>query len=154
LASVQRAFAALPAGVARRGPKYLAVVSNRTDLPAAALARWYWQKAGTIEHTHRILKDELAAGVLPCGRFAANEAWFRLNTLTYNLLTLLRRRALPARYANAWPKRRLRFEVFTLPGRLSLHQLSVDVSASPERSRELIEARQRLLAMYDAFADR
>jgi hypothetical protein len=137
-----------------RGPKYLAVVSNRTELAAAALVRWYWQKAGTIEHTHRVLKDELAAGVLPCGRFGANAAWFRLNTLTYNLLTLLRRRALPARYADARPKR-LRFEVFTLPGRLSLHQrqLSVDVSASPERSQELIEARQRLLALYEASAN-
>jgi hypothetical protein len=138
---------------AARGPKYLAVVSNRTELTPADLVEWYWGKAGTVEHTHRVLKDELAAGVLPCGRFAANAAWFRLNAITYNVLTLLRRRALPARYADARPKR-LRFEVFTLPGRLTLHQrqLTVSVSASPARSRELIEARQRLLALYDASA--
>jgi len=138
-----------------RGPKYLAVVSNRAELSAEAVVRWYWKKAGTVEHTHRVLKDELAAGVLPCGRFAANAAWFRLNVLTYNLLTLLRRRALPARYADARPKR-LRFEVFTLPGRLAVHQrhLSVSVSASPDRGRELVEARGRLLALDDASADR
>jgi len=138
-----------------RGPKYLAVASNRSAPSAAELMRWYWQKAGTVEHTHRVLKDELAAGVLPCGRFAANAAWFRLNAITYNLLTLLRRRALPARYADARPKR-LRFEVFTLPGRLTVHQreLTVSVSASPDRSRELVEARERLLALYDALADR
>lgn len=60
-----------------RGPKYLAVASNRWEPSAEELVRWYWQKAGTVEHTHRVLKDELAAGVLPCGRFAANAAWFR-----------------------------------------------------------------------------
>jgi hypothetical protein len=136
-----------------RGPKYLAVVSNRGEPSTEELVRWYWQKAGTVEHTHRVLKDELAAGVLPCGRFAANAAWFRLNVITYNLLTLLRRRALPARYAEARPKR-LRFEVFTLPGRLTLHQrqLDVSVSADPDRTRELVEARERLLALYEASA--
>lgn len=102
-----------------------------------------------------MLKDELAAGVLPCGRLAANAAWFRLNVLTYNLLTLLRRRVLPARYADARPKR-LRFEVFTLPARRAVHQrpLSVVVSASPDRGRELVEARGRLLALADASVAR
>jgi len=33
---------------------------------------------GTIEHVHRVLKDELGAGVLPSARFGANAAWFRI----------------------------------------------------------------------------
>lgn len=136
-----------------RGPKYLAVVSNRRAPSAEGLVRWYWKKAGTVEHTHRVLKDELAAGVMPCGRFAANAAWFRFNVITYNLLTLLRRRALGERYADARPKR-LRYELFTMPARLTTHQRQTDVavSASAERSDELIAARQRLLALYEASA--
>lgn len=136
-----------------RGPKYLAVVTNRptTEISAADLVRWHWGKAGTIEHVHRALKDELGAGVLPSSRYGANAAWFRVNTLTYNVLTLLRRCALPDRYRVARPKR-LRFECFTLPGKLVEHQrqLSVNISASRERVQELATARERLLALRAA----
>jgi hypothetical protein len=126
--------------------RYLAVVSNRTELNAADLVRWHWQKAGTIEHVHRTMKDELAAGVMPSGRFGVNAAWFRINALTFNLLTVLKRRALPERYRMARPKR-LRFELFTAPGKLITHQnkLVVRVSASDERTTEVIAARRRLL---------
>ncbi len=44
---------------------------------------------------HHVLKNELAAGVLPCGRFGANAAWLRLAVLTHNVLTALKRLALP-----------------------------------------------------------
>ncbi|MGH7672485.1 MAG: transposase, partial [Gemmatimonadales bacterium] len=150
---------------AARGPKYLAVVTNRPALEHATGARrdamsatdlvdWHWQKAGTIEHVHRSLKDELGAGVRPSQRFGANAAWFRINTIAYNLLTLLKRRALPERFRLARPKR-LRFEIFNTPARLTVHQsqLSAQVSASRERTEELVLARQRLLAMRQALGE-
>ena len=67
------------------------------------------------------------------------------------MLTVLKRRALPDRYRLARPKR-LRFEVFTTPGKLVVHQsrLSVRASASELRLEELVTARQRLLAMLDS----
>jgi hypothetical protein len=83
------------------------------------------------------------AGVMPSGRFGTNAAWFRINALTFNVLTVLKRRALPER---------LRFELFTLPGKLTVHQsrLSVHTSACKERLQEIVEARGRLLAMRQA----
>lgn len=133
------------------GVTYHAVVSNRHDLDAAALVRWHREKAGTIEHVHRVLKDELGASVLPSARFGANAAWFRLNALTFNVLTVLKRRALPERFRDARPKR-LRYELFTLAGELAVHQsqLAVRVPVGDQRLREIVDARQRLLAMYDA----
>jgi len=132
-------------------PKHLAIVSNRAGVEVGALVRWHWEKAGTIEHVHRVMKDELGAGVMPSGRFGANAAWFRINALTFNVLTVLKRRALPERLRDARPKR-LRFELFTLPGKLSVHQsrLSVRTSARAERLRELVAARGHLLAMLQA----
>jgi hypothetical protein len=133
-------------------PKYLAVVSNRDGaMPPAELLRWHWQKAGTIEHVHRVMKDELGAGVMPSGRFGANAAWFRINALTFNVLTVLKRRALPERLREARPKR-LRFELFTLPGKLRVHQsrLAVRTSAREEWVEEIVEARSHLLAMLEA----
>jgi hypothetical protein len=132
-------------------PKYLAIVSNRAAVEAAALVRWHWEKAGTIEHVHRVMKDELGAGVMPSGRFGANAAWFRINALTFNVLTVLKRRALPERLREARPKR-LRFELFTLPGKLRVHQsrLAVRTSAREEWVEEIVEARSHLLAMLEA----
>ena len=132
-------------------PRYHAVVSNRRELTAAAVIAWHRGKAGTIEQVHRVLKDELGAGVMPCQLFGANAAWFRINVLTFNLLTALKRRALPERYRLARPKR-LRFEVFTLPGKLAIHesQLSVQVSAADTRLQEMVAARQRLLTMRES----
>lgn len=133
-----------------RGVKFLAVVSNRRDLSTNDLLQWHWEKAGTIEHVHRVMKDELGAGVMPSGKFGANAAWFRINAMAFNVLTVLKRRALPERYLSARPKR-LRFDVFTLPARLTVHQsqLSATLSAADDRARELITARERLLDLRE-----
>lgn len=131
-------------------PRYHAVVSNRRELKAVDLIEWHRGKAGTIEHVHRTLKDELGAGVMPCQQFGANAAWFRMNVITFNLLTALKRKALPERYRLARPKR-LRFDVLTLPAKLALHesQLSAQVSAASERLEELVAARQALLKIME-----
>ena len=131
--------------------RYHAVMSNRHALTPAAVIEWHRGKAGTIEQVHRVLKDELGTGVMPCQLFGANAAWFRINVLTFNLLTALKRRALPERYRLARPKR-LRFEVFALPGKLAIHesQLAVQVSAADTRLQEMVAARQRLLTMRES----
>jgi len=126
-------------------PKYLAVVSNRWDLAPGPLVRWHWGKAGTIERLHDIAKNELAAGAPPSGKFGANAAWYRLNLLAYNVLTVLRRRALPERFWDARPKR-LRYEVFTLPAALTMHArtLTARLGVPALTVEELVVARHRL----------
>lgn len=126
-------------------PKYLAVVSNRWDLSPAALVRWHWEKAGTIEHAHDVTKNDLAAGTPPSGKFGANAAWYRLTLLTYNLLTVLRRVALPERFYAARPKR-LRYEVFTVPAAIRAHarRVTARLGVPPLTAEELIVARGRL----------
>ena len=74
--------------------KHFAVVSNDWQTNGQALLEWHRGKAGTIEHVHLVLKDELAAGVYPSAKFGANAAWLRLQVLTYNLLELLKATAL------------------------------------------------------------
>jgi Transposase DDE domain group 1 len=100
--------------------KYFAVVTNITDWAGRRLVQWHREKAGTVEQVNDILKNELAAGVLPCGRFGANAAWLRLAVLSHNVLTALKRLALPVDHLWARPKR-LRFLFFNLPGRVIQH---------------------------------
>jgi len=98
---------------------YFAVVTNRSE-DGLTILQWHREKAGTVEHTHHVLKNELAAAALPSGKFGANAAWFRLNVLTYNLLTALKRLTLPGDLRTARPKR-LRFLLFNTVGKVVAH---------------------------------
>jgi hypothetical protein len=100
--------------------KHFAVVSNDWEREGQALLEWQRGKAGTIEHVNRVLKDELAGGVYPSGKFGANAAWLRLQVLTLNLLELLKAAGLEPELRQARPKR-LRFVVFTQFGRVVDH---------------------------------
>ena len=99
--------------------RHFAIVTN---LPGDGLEliRWQRGKAGTIEHTHDVLTNDLAAEGLPSQLFGANAAWVRLNALLYNLLAALRRTALPEEFKTARPKR-LRFVLFNTLGRVIRH---------------------------------
>ena len=89
-------------------------------------------------------------GLMPSKRFGANAAWFRINVLVFNLLTILKRQALPKRFSQARPKC-LRFQVFTVPAELRTHQsrLTVRMSAADQRITEIISARNILLEKYN-----
>ena len=116
--------------------KHFAIVTNRND-PAGGtgldLIRWQRQKAGTIEHTHDVLMNELAGWCLPSQKFGANAAWLRMNVMLYNLLSAFKRVGLPEEMHDARPKR-LRFLVLNTAGKVVRH------------------ARETLLRLGDALA--
>jgi hypothetical protein len=125
--------------------KHFAVVTNIWKWKAARLVAWHREKAGTMELLHDVLKNELAAGVLPCGRFGADAAWLRLAVISHNVMTGLKRLALPAELLAARPKR-LRFLIFNTAGRLIEHarRRLLRVATLAERIAEWIEARGEL----------
>lgn len=99
--------------------KYFAVATNRAETPLEII-RWHRLKAGTIEHVHHVVVNELAGSIIPSKKFGANAAWFRANTLLYNILSALRNLALPEEYRHARPKR-LRYAIFNALGRYVQH---------------------------------
>jgi hypothetical protein len=125
--------------------KHLAVVTNRWELSPTEIIRWHWEKAGTIEKVHDVVKNELGGGVPPCGRFGANAAWFRLSLLTYNVLSMLRRTSLPETLAKARPKR-LRYVLFAIPGRIAGHarRLVLTIAEGIDQVSGFAAARRRL----------
>jgi len=104
--------------------KHFAIVSNLWEWKPGRLIQWHREKAGTIEGVHDVVKNELAGGVMPCKYFGANAAWLRLAVISHNVLTALKRLALPAELLRARPKR-LRFLIFNTAGRLVHHARSV-----------------------------
>jgi hypothetical protein len=126
--------------------KHFAIVTNREG-DGLTLIRWHREKAGTVEHTHHVLKNELAAAALPSGKFGANAAWFRLNVLTYNLLRALKRLALPGDLSEARPKR-LRFLVFNTVGKVLHHAHRTLLRLTSAAQQELVAfARRHILAL-------
>lgn len=99
---------------------HFAVATNLWDWDPQRVLEWHREKAGSIEAIHDVLKNELGAGVLPSKYFGADAAWLRLAVITHNVLSGLKRLALPAELLRARPKR-LRFLIFTTPGRLVQH---------------------------------
>ena len=132
-----------------RRVQHFAVVTNREG-DGLALLQWHREKAGTVEHTHHVLKHELAAAARPSGKFGANAAWFRLNVLTYNLLTALKRLTLPGDFRTARPKR-LRFRLFNTVGKVVSHARRTLLRLSAAAHHALLVAvRQRIAALSPA----
>jgi hypothetical protein len=100
--------------------KHFAIVSNLWEWKAGRLIQWHREKAGTVEGVHDVVKNELAGGVMPSKYFGANAAWLRLVVIAHNVLTALKRLALPAELLRARPKR-LRFLIFNTAGRVVQH---------------------------------
>jgi len=128
------------------GVKLFAVVTNDWEMGGRELLEWQRGKAGPVEHTHRWLKDELAAGVYPSGKFGANAAWLRLQVLTSNLLVLLRATALDEQYRNARPlgpsaprPTRLRFAIFNHVGQVVRQARQTLIPMFWQVFRELLE---------------
>jgi hypothetical protein len=125
--------------------RHFAVLSNRWELKPARLIEWHREKAGTVEMVHDVVKNELGGGVLPSKYFGANAAWLRLAVMAHNVLTALKRLALPAELATARPKR-LRFLIFNVPGKLVHHarRLILRLAAAAEWIAAYQEALQLL----------
>jgi hypothetical protein len=128
--------------------KHFAIVTNRPDPEGGSgldLIHWQRGKAGTVEHTHHVLTNELAAEALPSQHFAANAAWFRLNVMLYNLLSAFKQVALPEELHRTRPKR-LRFLLLNGVGKVVRHARETVLRLVGEARRQLADAARLALA--------
>jgi Transposase DDE domain group 1 len=128
--------------------KHFAMVTNLPDPDGGSgldLIQWQRGKAGTVEHAHHVLTNELAAEALPSQRFGANAAWFRLNVMLYNLLSAFKRVALPEELHSARPKR-LRFVLLNGIGKVVRHARETVLRLVGAARRQLAGAARLALA--------
>jgi hypothetical protein len=124
--------------------KVFGMVTNR-DIPGDNLIWWHRARCGKGEEIHKVMKEDLAGGHLPSGRFGANAAWWGIMVLAFNLNSLMKRLVLPQGWA---PKRlkAIRFGFINLAGRVMSHarQLIIRLSGGHSSYELLLEVRQRL----------
>lgn len=78
---------------------------------------WHRQRCGNSEEAHSVMKEDLAGGTFPSGKFGVNAAWWAVMILALNLNEAMKRLAL----GGEWVNRRLkavRFALIHLAGRV------------------------------------
>ena len=95
-----------------------AVITNEQQWDGGRLLDWHREKAGTIEHVHDEVKNELGGGHVPSQRFGVNSVWFKIALLTYNLVSAMKGLCLGEEERTARLKR-FRLLVIHLAGRMN-----------------------------------
>jgi hypothetical protein len=95
-----------------------AVITNEQQWDGGRLLEWHREKAGTVEHTHDEVKNELGGGHVPSQRFGVNSAWFKIALLTYNIISAIKGLCLEAEERTARLKR-FRLLLIHVAGRMN-----------------------------------
>lgn len=130
--------------------RHYAIVTNHPG-QGDEIIHWHREKAGSVEAVHNVTKNDLGAGVMPCGRFGANAAWYRLSIMAYNLLSAFKRIGLPEKLHRVRPKN-LRFRLLCLGARIATHarKTMLRLAAAVESVREMLELRRQLRPLVGA----
>lgn len=94
-----------------------AVITNQKT-EGGRLLDWHREKAGTVEHPHDEVKNELGGGHVPSQRFGVNSAWFKIALLTYNIISAIKGLCLEGEERTARMKR-FRLLLIHVAGRMN-----------------------------------
>lgn len=100
-----------------------------------------------MEKAHDVLKNDLSGGVMPCGRYYANAAWWRLNCLTYNVISVMKK-TLPQSWWS-YRMKALRYWLISVAGRIikKNRQIILRFYGTKEVCKLYCDARRKLYEM-------
>jgi post-segregation antitoxin (ccd killing protein) len=123
-----------------------AVITNQQEMDGGRLLEWHREKAGTVEHTHDEVKNELGGGQMPSQRFGVNGAWFKLALLAYNMVSAIKGLCLEGEERTARLKK-FRLLLIHLAGRMNRNNCVMGL-----RLRAEMKAVQRMQRVWEMFA--
>lgn len=126
--------------------RYHVVVTNRAE-PAAELVPFHLQRA-TMENFIKETKYGLSLDRFPCQEFHANWAYLNIGMLAYNVVSWLKRLALPSMYKKKLLKA-LRYRFFNVAARVVRHgrQIILRLAQGFHRFRDILHAYERILCL-------
>jgi hypothetical protein len=97
------------------------------------------------------MKEDLAGGKMPSGKFGANAAWWHIMILALNLNSAMKRLVLGGDWVNKRFKA-IRFWLINLPGRVAEHArgLVIRLVGGHPSCETLLNARTRMAELYDS----
>jgi hypothetical protein len=129
------------------GYKLFGIVTNM-DWEGEELIHWHHKRCGKSEEAHAVMKEDLAGGNLPSGKFGENAAWWWIMILAFNLNTAMKRLVLQ----DSWAVRRmkaLRFSLINLPARVieRSRRLFIRLTKGHPSLEVLLTARKRIMEL-------
>ena len=94
---------------------YRAIATNRDHMSNDEIIHWYNQRGDCSENRIKDFKEDFGGDQMPCQDFNANNLYFSICALAYNLLVLLRT-SLPAEFETARAKK-IRYHLYTIAGK-------------------------------------
>lgn len=127
--------------------KLFGTITNRED-DGEAIIHWHRKRCGSSEEAHSVMKEDLAGGTLPSGKFGADAAWWEIMLPALNLNEAMKRLVL----GESWTHRRLkavRFALINKAGRVLKHgrQLWIKLSRHSHSLTWLEEIRAGIAAL-------
>jgi hypothetical protein len=126
--------------------RYHAVITNQKEVNGARLLEWHREKAGTVEHTHDEVKNELGGGQMPSQRFGVNGAWFKLALLAYNIVSAMKGLCLEGDERTARLKK-FRLLMIHLAGRMNRNDCVMGLRLCAD-----VTAIKRMQKVWEVFA--
>jgi hypothetical protein len=132
---------------AERQYKVFALATN-LEWEGDEIIVWHDQRSGQGEQMHAVLKNELAGGHFPSGKFGANAAWWWFAVLAFNVQSAMKRLVLPV-FCKTWRMKAIRFHLLHLPARIVHHanHLSIRLAAKPHTLELILQARLRIASL-------
>jgi hypothetical protein len=129
-------------------PYKLFGLATNMDWEGSKLIDWYHERCGKSEEAHAVMKEDLAGGKLPSGKFGGDAAWWWIMALAHNLNAAMKSLVLQG----SWITKRMkaiRFHLINLPGRVMEHgrELAVRLAKGHPSLETLLAARQRIMEL-------
>ena len=123
-------------------------IATNMDWEGDKLIDWHHERCGKSEEAHAVMKEDLAGGKLPSGKFGENAAWWWIMVLAHNLNAAMKSLVLQG----SWIAKRMkavRFHLINLPGRVMEHArgLIVRLAGDHPSFDVLLSARQRIMEL-------
>lgn len=124
--------------------KIYGIVTNR-DSEGEELVKWYRKRCGKSEEVHAIMKEDMAGGKLPSGKFGANAAWWQIMILALNVNEALKRLVLEKEWENKRMKA-IRYHLINVAGQVLdiARGLIIKLSCAQTSLTTLINAREKI----------
>jgi hypothetical protein len=123
--------------------KIRGIVTNFRNYEKDGLSviKWCRERCGMGEKVHSIMKNDLAGGRLPSGKFGVNTAWWWINILTYNIVSFMKNNVFGEKWKPARMKK-IRFSLINIPCRLPAgkNQILVKINENHPNALEIKES--------------
>lgn len=131
----------LPDDQKQEPSRYTVIATNKTE-PIIEILKWYNKRGDTSENRIKDLKIGFGMERMPCGSFKANNMFFKVGVLAYNLFVLFKLLALPSTMERSQIQT-IRWVLYQTAGKIVKHSGAIYLKVSTSAHNLFTEIRTK-----------